>query len=313
MISNKLVQTGVLMVSAFFLGVAFQQLISEKNLQLSFQKWKLAINFSPKKITAQTQENLQIDLVSLQEEVLPASGFVFSKIKWGDLGKKMVADGVLDERKLAQAVVGEDSLPPELKKYLDGSDQQIELSLQNAQFWVDVLWGLGLANKNDILEKGPMVSEGNTANFASTGGYTIGTKDPMKLYSKYNYIQLSAQQQGVVEEIASGIFRPCCGNSTAFPDCNHGMAALALIELMVSQNFSKDEIYQTVLKFNSYWFPQTYLDISYHFAKNNRDFNSVPAQEILSKTFSSSAGYGALKKQIGEVNWPVIKISGCGA
>ena len=43
----------------------------------------------------------------------------------------------------------------------------------------------------------------------------------------------------IVEEIAGNIYRPCCGNSTAFPDCNHGMAMLGLIELMVSQKFLK--------------------------------------------------------------------------
>lgn len=254
-----------------------------------------------------------IDLVKLQEKVFPVSGYTF-QVRWGDLGKKMIEDGVIDEKKLAQALVGKDELPPQFKKYLDGSNQKIELNQGNAQFWVDVLWGLGLANKNDILEKGPMMENGDASNFASTGGWTIGVKKPMDIYSKHSYINLSAQQQIMVEEIANGVYRPCCGNSTAFPDCNHGMAALGLIELMVSQGFSKEEIYETVLAFNSYWFPGTYLDISYHFAKNGRDYSKVPAEEILSKTFSSGMGYQAVKKQVGEIQWPALKsFQGCGA
>lgn len=254
-----------------------------------------------------------IDLVKLQEKVLPPSGYVF-KVAWGDLGKKMVEDGVIDKKKLAQALTGKDTLPPEYEKYFSGSQQQIELSGSNAQFWVDVLWGLGLANKNRVLEEGPMMETGDASNFASTGGWTIGAKAPMDIYSKHSYIKLSAEQQVMVEEIANGVYRPCCGNSTAFPDCNHGMAALGLIELMVSQGFSKEEIYKTVLAFNSYWFPGTYLDISYHFAKNGRDYTKVPAAEILSKAFSSGMGYQAVKRQVGNVDWPVLKsFQGCGA
>lgn len=267
----------------------------------------------PQQVEAAPKTENVIDLTQLQEQVLPSSGYTF-KISWGDLGKRMVEDGVIDKKKLAQALVGKDTLPPQYEKYFSGSEQQIELNAGTAQFWVDVLWGLGLANKNEILGKGEMMASGNASNFASTGGWTIGVKKPMDIYSKFLYIQLSPAQQAEVLEIASGVFRPCCGNSTAFPDCNHGMAALGLIELMVSQGFSKDEIYKTVLAFNSHWFPQTYLDISYHFAKNGRDYAKVPAEEILSKTFSSAMGYQALKKQVGEIQWPALKsFQGCGA
>lgn len=296
-----------LFVLAFLLGMVTQQVLSTKKLNFPFK-------FAQQKSQTVVEQTGQIDLNKLQEEVLPVKGHTFN-IKWGEMGKKMVADGVIDEAKLAKAVTGTDTLPPEYKKYLDGSETaKIELNQQNAQFWVDVLWGLGLANKNEILDKGPMVEGGKTANFASTGGYTIGAKEPMALYSKYSYINLSAEQQIVVSEIAGGVFRPCCGNSTAFPDCNHGMAALGLIELMVSQNFSKDEIYKTVLAFNSYWFPQTYLDISYHFAKAGRDWKTVMPAEILSKTFSSAMGYQVIKKEVGDVSWPALKsFGGCGA
>ena len=305
--SNLLIIIGV-----FILGIFVQQLVIKDNLRFYFQSGNLNISVG-QKVTPTKTPVQQIDLNRLQSEVFPQNGYVF-KIKWGDLGKRMIADGVIDETKLTKVITGDKPLPVQLKKYLDGSAEDIELNQNNAQFWVDVLWGLGLANKNELLDTGPMVQGGQTANFASTGGYTIGKTDPMNYYSKFSYIKLTPEQQIKVKDIAGNIYRPCCNNSTAFPDCNHGMAALALVELMISQNFSEDEIYQTVLAFNSYWFPQTYLDISYHFAKNNREYKNVPAKEILSKTFSSASGYKAISTQIGPVAWPASSgKSSCGA
>lgn len=266
------------------------------------------------KLTNEGTLSKEPNLTKLQEEVLPKSGYTFN-IYWGDLGRKMVEDGVIDEVKLAKALTGTEKLPDNLKKYFNSTNQkQIELNQEMSHFWVDVLWGLGLANKSKILDEGPMIEEGSTANFASTGGYTLGTKEPMDIYSKFSYFNLSEKQEIRVLALASNVFRPCCGNSTAFPDCNHGMAALGLIELMVSQNKSDNEIYKTVLAFNQYWFPQTYLDISYHFAKNGRNYKDVPAKEILSNSFSSGMGYQALKKKLGEINWPALNSGGsCGA
>lgn len=273
---------------------------------------QLTIKNSQKKTSIKSASG--IDLVRLQEEVIPQKGYKL-KIHWGDLGKRMLRDGVIDQIKLAKAVAGSDKLPKDLERYLNGQDMKsIILNQNTAQFWVDVLWGLGLANKNEILETGPMQEGGGTANYASTGGYTIGVKSPMEIYSKFSYIKLSTRQQKMVKEIAENVYRPCCGNSTAFPDCNHGMAALGLIELMVSQNKSKDEIYKTVLAFNSYWFPQTYLDISYYFAQNGRKYREVKPQEILSKTFSSAMGYDVVRKRVGKLEWPILGGGGrCGA
>lgn len=302
----------LVLILTFVLGMIVHNLMAENRFRVILENGKLKISAGVQK-TAVKDQTPQIDLAKLQEEVLPQSGYTF-KVKWGNLGKRLVEDGVLDKVKLAKALTGTGDLPNELDKYLTGPQDQIELNSSNSQFWVDVLWGLGLANKNKILDEGPMVAGGNTANFASTGGYTLGVKKPMDVYSKYSYIVLTAEQQLLVDEIAGSIYRPCCGNSTAFPDCNHGMAALALVELMVSQGFPKEEIYKTVLAFNSYWFPQTYLDISYHFTKNGRDYKKVSPAEILSKTFSSAQGYKAVKGQIGEVAWPALKGgNGCGA
>ncbi|MEK9178820.1 MAG: hypothetical protein AAB801_03505 [Patescibacteria group bacterium] len=202
-----------------------------------------------------------------------------------------------------------------MDKYFTSDQKQIELTLENSRFWVDVLWGLGLANKNRILTEGDMMTEGDASNFASTGGWTLGKlENAMNYYSKYPYINLSEKQQQTVEEIAGNIYRPCCGNSTAFPDCNHGMAMLGLIELMVSQNKSPDEIYKTALAFNTYWFPQTYLDTAYYLKQNGRDYSKVPPEELLSENFSSAMGYQNTSEKVGGVEWPALGSGGsCGA
>lgn len=292
----KLFLISLLVVASFLSGILFNKIAVSKTQTL----------------VSNSQTTGEKDLAKIQNEVIKKN-YVF-KIKWGDLGKKMIADGVIDKTKLANAVTGSDSLPKDLDKYLTANQNQIELNQQNAQFWVDVLWGLGLANKNDILDKGSMVQNGDRANFASTGGWTIGAREPMDIYSKSSYIQLSSSQQKIVEKIAGNVYRPCCGNSTAFPDCNHGMAALGLIELMVSQNFSENDIYKTVLAFNTYWFPQTYLDTAYYFQKNGRDYSKVSAEELLSKTFSSAMGYQVVHEKVGNVQWPALQNGGsCGA
>lgn len=76
--------------------------------------------------------------------------------------------------------------------------------------------------------------------FASTGGWTVGTKPVTELYASLDLIQLTAEQQKMVEEVAAAVYRPCCNNSTLFPDCNHGMALLGLLELMASQRATTD-------------------------------------------------------------------------
>jgi len=292
--------TILLLLAVFMLGILTNQLVNSPKLAST--------------TASVVKEKKGPDLAKIEQKVIPKK--INVKINWGNLGLRLIQDGVLDKTKLAQSLNGTNDLPNDVEKYINGNEKQIEVNQGNAHFWLNVLWGLGLANKNKLLESGDMqtASQGNPGNFASTGGYTLGPNDPMSVYSKYSYILLTDKQQQLVEEISGNIYRPCCGNSAAFPDCNHGMAMLSLIELMVSQNRPKQEIYNTALAFNTLWFPQTYLDIAYHFEKAGKSYVKIPSQEILSKTFSSGQGYAVIQKEVGVLQWPSNKSGGsCGA
>ena len=120
------------------------------------------------------------------------------------------------------------------------------MTQENSGTILNLLWAFGLANKNEILEKGPMMDKryGGAENFASTGGWTLSKGDSMNHYSMHSFITLTPQQQSLVEKVSQNIYRPCCGNSTYFPDCNHGMAMLGLLELLASQGISENEMYK---------------------------------------------------------------------
>ena len=291
---------GFLVLVAFSLSIVLaNKLIITKQKQ-DLQKQKIA-----------AAKEQQVIMNKVQDKVIKKN-YTF-KITWGNLGKRMIEDGVIDRAKLMDIFAENGELPKDLEKYLSGNENEIILTRENASFWVDVLWGLGLANKNKILEEGPMIENGDASGFASTGGYSLGVLDAMNYYSSYSYLDLSDKQQKIVEEIAQNIYRPCCGNSTIFPDCNHGMAALALIELMASQNKSKDEIYKTVLAFNTYWFPQTYLETAYYFEKNGKNYENVSPKELLSEKFSSAMRDEAVSKAAQGINWPSEGGGSCGA
>ena len=78
----------------------------------------------------------------------------------------------------------------------------------------------------------------------------------MDHYDIHEFIILTQEQQRLVDKISRKVFRPCCGNSAHFPDCNHGMAMLALLELMTSQGVQERELYSTANIVNSFWFPE---------------------------------------------------------
>lgn len=270
----------------------------------------------------QLQKNLQAlakttqspeELVKiLKQQVLPQTGYT-TPLKWKDLGKKLVEAGAIDKAKF-EASLGEDADGKAAMRYMDGSSEDnISISEKNSHFVVNFFWALGLANKSKVLDEGPMKT-GNTptANFASTAGWTLGAKKPMELYSSEEIIPLNSFQQDLVKKIAENVYRACCGNSTAFPDCNHGMAALGYIEWAVYNGLPESQIYKDLLAFNSFWFPQNYVDMAVYFDKQNIKWKDVNPQLALSKEYSSSQGVARIRQSVQSVPGIQNQGGGCG-
>ena len=252
----------------------------------------------------------ELDYEKISQEVLPEEGFTL-KIKWGDIGPRLIKLGVIDQAKFEQAII----LTDEQRKILtEGGDIPIKIDQENSQFVVDLLWALGLAQKSIVYDEGPLGKEykNEVGSFASTGGWTLAKGDAVNYLNKSDLIPLTPEQQVRVGEIAKNIYRPCCGNPTWFPDCNHGMAALAAIELMVSQGYSDAEIYKEILKLNSFWFPDTYLTLAVYFEKAGTTWGKVDAKELLGERYSSGQGAAKIYEEVGPLPSEVIGGS-CGA
>src|SRR3989344_543794 len=255
-----------------------------------------------------------------EQKVIPEDGVVLLA-KWGDLGAKMASVGVIDKVKLEELYANRGGLNDEERNFLEGLDNgYLKITPENSGFVLNLLWALGLGNKNEILENGPMSDKkyGGAGNFASTGGWTLADGGParngagaMNHYSKHRFIVLTPEQQALVEKVSKGIYRPCCGNSVYFPDCNHGMAMLGLLELMASQGVSEEEMYKAALAVNSYWFPDTYLTIAKYLKSQGKDWSAASPKEILGYNYSSGPGY---QKLLEKIENPEIKGGGgsCG-
>lgn len=246
--------------------------------------------------------------------VLPQGGYTTS-LKWGDIGKKLVDSGAVDSEKFKQIHKSNTDGRADLD-ILDGdSDKPIAINENNSRLVVNLLWALGLVNKTKVLDEGPMVEDrSKLGNFASTGGWTLGKKTVVQLYSSQEIVPLTGEQQDLVKKIAANVYRPCCGNSTAFPDCNHGMAALAYIELAVAAGLPEKQIYKDILALNSFWFPDTYIEMAIYFQKNqNISWDKVDPKLALSQDYSSAQGAARINQAIQGVPGIQSRGGSCGA
>lgn len=285
-----------LMIIAGAVGLSFYKKYSEKKA-LELLNAETIQAYSNSKV----QEDK--DVTQLSEQVVPAAG-VELPVTWGNLGKQLVDKGVIDSKKFEAVYAKQGGLSDDDKKLLYEQDnKKIVINQNNAPIILNLLWALGLGNKDSILEKGPMVDPkyGGAGGFASTGGWTLSQGDAMTHYSKYEFITLTPAQQAIVERVSKGIYRPCCDNPTYFPDCNHGMAMLGLLELMASQGISENDMYKYALTVNSYWFENTYLTLAKYFQKNGTSWEQVDPKVVLGKEYSSASGYRQIQTKVDPV------------
>jgi len=240
------------------------------------------------------------EMAKFERIVTPAEG-VFLPVKWGDLGAQMIKAGVISADKFEGVYKNKGGLDEETRSLLYDSDNgNIKITKENSGVLLNLLWALGLGNKNTILEKGPMSDKkyGGAERFASTGGWTLADGGVMDHYSRHEFFSLTPEQQQLVEETSWNIYRSCCDNPTYFPDCNHGMAMLGFLELMASQSVSEAEMYKAALMVNSYWFPETYINLARYFDSTGTPWKKVDPKEVLGADYSSASGYRNILNKI---------------
>ncbi len=222
-------------------------------------------------------------------------------IAWGDLGAKLVGAGVIDREAFDAIYAARGGMPERERKLLTGLDNgNLTIDRNSAGVLLNIFWALGLGNKNRILEEGPMMDPryGGAGRFASTGGWTLAKGDAMQHYSKHAFFTLTEEQQARVEGVAKNVYRPCCDNSTYFPDCNHGMAMLGLLEFLASGGATEEEMYRAALAVNAFWFPNEYATIAkYLTSRGGAPANANP-KEILGVDYSSISGFRSIASRI---------------
>ncbi|MFA6077172.1 MAG: hypothetical protein WC735_03820 [Candidatus Paceibacterota bacterium] len=245
-------------------------------------------NSHPAKLSAEQQKEILQNGIELP-------------VKWGSLGMQMTEAGVIDKVKFENLYNSRGGLSESNKKLLEYADNEnLVINSENSGVILNMLWALGLGNKNAILENGPMMDPkyGGAGNFASTGGWNLADGKAMSHYSMHKFITLTPKQQALVERVAKNIYRPCCDNSTYFPDCNHGMAMLGLLELMASQGVSEVDMYKVALQVNTLWFPDQYATIKTFITSEGADWNTVDPKKILGAEYSSATGIQKVMSQI---------------
>ena len=175
-------------------------------------------------------ENAERTAVSeLEGAVLPSEGITLP-VTWGDLGSRLASVGAIDGEQFRALYEERGQFTDEYKELLLGNSAgKLRMTRENAGHLLNLFWALGLASKNPVLDSGEMTNPiyGGPENFASTAGWTIAKGNPMEHYSRHKFFILTTEQQALVGKVSKGIFRPCCDNSTHFPDCNHGNARTA--------------------------------------------------------------------------------------
>ena len=244
------------------------------------------------------------EISQLVEQVIPSDGYEVA-VTFGDIGPQLLEAGAIDYERFVERYNAGGAPLTELQKEIlvERVDVPITISMDNAHFLLNFFWALGLTNQNPILDEGPMMtySEGDISRFASTGGWTLGQKDPTELYSSTAIISLSPDQQSLVETVAEMVYRPCCNNPTIFPDCNHGMAMLGLLELLAANGLSEDEMLETAKYFNAFWFPQQSVEVATFFQiTKGLSFSEVDADLVVGPQIFSGSGFQGVHAWLGE-------------
>jgi hypothetical protein len=281
--------TWTLLTALFAVGIG---------LEIGYIKWGLSnpATTPVRQVTADSA--VTVDPVALPEEsvaaALPTSYTL--QTTFGGIGPQLLEAGAFDLETFA-AVYQSKGLPLTAAQraiLTEGSDEAITVDAGSSYFLLNFFWALGLTNQNPILTEGLMQtnSGGQIERFASTGGWTLATIPIPDLYASTPIIELTPEQQALVEEVASAAYRPCCDNHTAFPDCNHGMALLGMLQLMAAQGADADAMFEAAKYANLFWFPQQSQEIATLVkVTEGQTYADADARTLVSANYASGSGF----------------------
>jgi len=230
-------------------------------------------------------------LSALAAEVIPVAGVVLP-VSFGDSVWRLVQGGAIVPAKLDRLYAARGGLPRWARTLLsEGSADPIRVSAETAPVLLDLLWPLGLANRAAFNERSPLNGPG-LGRFASTGGWTLGTRPGGELFNTVEAVHLDAARERVVVAAARKSFRPCCDNSAFFQDCNHGSALLGLYQLAAAQGASSADLFRIGKLANSYWYPQHYLAAAIYFRRvEELGWTEVDPARLMGRRYSSASGW----------------------
>ncbi len=244
---------------------------------------------APNTIVNQSSTNQTAILLS---SLFPNQGFK-TAVRLNNIVPELVSSGAINLTKVEE-LYGKNLTQQEFDILTKPSNTNLTLNSSNANFYLLIFWALGIADKNPVLDNFSALANASNysvADFASTGGWTLGTNsNAMTYFDKLQLISLTPMQQGEMYDVATHSYRPCCDNPTAFPDCNHGAALLALTELGASEGLNVSQLYTLDLQAQTLWFPSYYATTALELHYKNVSYWANP-RLVLSANYSSASGW----------------------
>ncbi len=223
------------------------------------------------------------------------SGPVPTGLDLGPPVAKLLEAGAIDAGKFTAIYKYRGSIPQWVSRLLEGKQRHQELifSVENAAFNLNLLWPIGLATKAALNDESPIGGK-YLPYYASTGGWTLGRESNGAAYfNEVETLSLSPAQSSRARRIADNVYRPCCGNSAFFQDCNHGSAMLGLIEMAAADGRETESIMKLAKVANSLWYPRAYVEAALYFdVVKDTSWDKIPADVVLSSNYSSIGGWG---------------------
>ena len=244
---------------------------------------------APNTIVNQSSTNQTAILLS---SLFPNQGFK-TAVRLNNIVPELVSSGAINLTKVEE-LYGKNLTQQEFDILTKPSNTNLTLNSSNANFYLLIFWALGIANKNQVLDNFSALANASNysvADFASTGGWTLGTNsNSMAYFNKLSLLNFTPSEQNEMYDVATHSYRPCCDNPTAFPDCNHGAALLALTELGASEGLNVSQLYTLDLQAQTLWFPSYYATTALELHYKNVSYWANP-RLVLSANYSSASGW----------------------